>query len=140
MSNLNTAIIVATDAHNGQTDKGGNSYILHPLRVMLKMTTDEERIVAVLHDVIEDTSVTPAMLSELGFPRYIVSAIICLSRYEESYMDFIRRCKQNELARKVKIADIEDNMDLSRIPNPVEEDFKRIKKYEKAWKELNTIE
>jgi (p)ppGpp synthase/HD superfamily hydrolase len=137
VNSLSQAICIATTAHVGQFDKGGNPYILHPLRIMLKMDSNEERIVAVLHDVIEDTNV---LISELRtvFSEEIVNAILALTRnLNESYMDFIRRCKENELARRVKMADIEDNMDLSRIQNPSEEDFKRVQKYEKALKELN---
>jgi len=137
LNNLSQAICIATTAHTGQFDKGGNPYILHPLRIMLKMDSNEERIVAVLHDVIEDTNVLISELRKVFFDE-IANAILALTRnHNESYIDFIRRCKQNDLARKVKIADIEDNMDLSRIDNPTEEDYKRVKKYEKAWRELN---
>ncbi|MEK4427722.1 HD domain-containing protein [Paenibacillus sp. FSL M7-0802] len=140
VNNLNNAISIAATMHNGQVDKGGNPYILHPLRIMMKMQSNEEQIVAVLHDILEDTTMTEEKLSE-DFTSQIIDAVIALTRQEnESYMDFIRRCKQNELARKVKIADIEDNMDLSRIEQPTKKDYERIKKYEKALKELMRIE
>lgn len=137
---LSKAIKTATELHAGQLDKGGNPYILHPLRVMLKMHDNTSRIIAVLHDVLEDTPFSVHDAEESEFSEVIIEALKAISRKkDESYMDFIRRCKQNELARKVKIADIEDNMDLSRIQNPKDEDYKRVKKYEKAWRELNKI-
>jgi GTP diphosphokinase / guanosine-3',5'-bis(diphosphate) 3'-diphosphatase len=104
---------------------------------MQQMDTSEERIVAMLHDVIEDTDIPLEYLREEGYSETIVQAIDYLTRREgESYMDFIKRVKQNPIARKVKIADIKDNMDLSRIPNPTEKDFQRMKRYEKALREL----
>lgn len=140
VNNLNKAISIASTMHNGQLDKGGNPYILHPLRVMMNLKSNEEQIVAVLHDILEDTTMTEEKLSE-EFTDQIIDAVIALTRQEnESYMDFIRRCKQNELARKVKIADIEDYMDLSRIEQTTKKDYERIKKYEKALKELMSIE
>lgn len=136
MDSLNEAIQIASFFHEGQLDKGGNPYILHPLRVMMKMNTKDERIVALLHDVIEDTECTIDELKQ-HFTSHVVEAIASLTRNEgESYIDFICRCKQNELARKVKIADIEDNMDLSRIEQPTKRDYDRVKKYKKALIEL----
>lgn len=137
MDKLSMAIEIATMMHRGQTDKGGNSYILHPLRVMMKMTTENEMIVGVLHDVLEDSPYSLFDLSQT-FGDEIANAVRILTRDAGlSYMDFVRRCKQNELARKVKMADIEDNMDLGRIPEPSKEDYKRVEKYEKAWRELS---
>jgi (p)ppGpp synthase/HD superfamily hydrolase len=135
---LSKAIKVAAELHSGQLDKGSNPYILHPLRVMLKMNDNTSRIVAVLHDVLEDTPFSVHDAEESEFSKMVIEALKAISRKkDESYMDFIRRCKQNKLALKVKIADIEDNMDLSRIQSPTEADYKRVKKYEKAWRELN---
>lgn len=95
MSNLDRAIILATRAHSGQIDKSGLPYILHPLRVMLKMTTEEERIIAVLHDVLEDTDVTAHDLSAEGFSDEIVEAVQALSRSEdEDYHEFVKRAKK----------------------------------------------
>jgi (p)ppGpp synthase/HD superfamily hydrolase len=133
VSVLNKAIILATTSHAGQIDKGGNPYILHPLRVMLSMTTEESRIVAVLHDVVEDTNITLDDLRQQGFSEEIVTAIDCLTRKnDESYLQFIKRIKRNELAKAVKIADISDNKDLSRIASPTKTDLARIEKYNKA--------
>jgi len=137
MSTLEKAIIIATEAHAGQVDKGGNPYILHPLRIMLKMTSVESMIAAVLHDVIEDTEVTKNDLLDAGFSIDVVDAVVALTRnVDESYMDFIRRAKQNPVARVVKLGDLEDNSDLSRIPDPTEKDYERLKRYKKAIKEL----
>ncbi|GAV11429.1 GTP pyrophosphokinase [Paenibacillus sp. NAIST15-1] len=137
MSSLTGAIIIAAKAHLGQVDKGGNPYILHPLRVMDKVQGEEAKIVAVLHDVVEDTYVTAEDLLIIGFSKEILTSIDCLTRKkDESYMEFIRRAKLDLIARQVKIADIEDNMDLSRLKKVTEEDIKRNKKYEKSLKIL----
>ena len=110
--NLEHAIKLATDAHDGQVDKNGEPYILHPLRVMLAVSTPDERIAAVLHDVVEDTGVTCDDLYWVhGFKPEIVSAIRALTRAAgEDYLAFIQRAKGNALARSVKIADIRDNL------------------------------
>lgn len=140
LSNAITAIIIASLYHEGQVDKGGNDYILHPLRVMSKANTINEKIVAVLHDIIEDTSCSFECLRCCGFSNEILNAIDALSRRDnETYFEFIGRCKENELARIVKILDIKDNMDLTRIDNPSEQDLKRVKKYAKALEILNDI-
>ena len=134
MNLLSTAIILATQAHDGQVNKKcGEQYIMHPLRVMSKMKDDISRIVAVLHDVIEDTKISKEDLEEAGFPQEVIEAVVCLTRQKnEDYFDFIRRCKKNNIARFVKLADLEDNMDLGRIPNPTEKDYERNFKYKKA--------
>lgn len=137
MSTLEKAIAIAAQAHAGQTDKGGNPYILHPLRVMMKLQTNEERIAAVFHDLFEDTTVTPQDLEEKSFTREIIDAVHALTKNkDESYDEFIARAKNNSIARNVKIADIEDNMDLSRIPDPAEKDYARVERYRRALKEL----
>lgn len=134
---LEKAIELAVKMHKGQKDKGGSCYIEHPLRVMLSLETEEEKIVGVLHDVIEDCECTKEDLIELGFSLRIAEAVEGLSRREnESYMEFIERCSLDELLRNVKLKDIKDNKNLNRIPNPTEEDFRRIEKYEKAEKLL----
>ncbi|GGH60319.1 hypothetical protein GCM10008014_34740 [Paenibacillus silvae] len=105
---IELAISIALEAHKGQLDKGGNPYILHPLAVMNRVETIEEKIVAVLHDVIEDTEVTIEQLRELGFSEEIVKAIGLLTRSEEdSYEQFIEKTTTNRMARNVKIADIQ---------------------------------
>lgn len=137
MSTLENAIILATKAHKGQVDKGGQPYILHPLRVMLNMNTEETRIIAVLHDVVEDTNIELTTLKEYGYSDEVIKAIDALTRLpEENYTNFIKRVKENDLAKLVKMADIDDNSNINRISNPTEKDYKRIKKYNKALNEL----
>ena len=137
MPTLEDAISLAVKAHRGCKDKAGVAYILHPLRVMLRMKTKDERIVAVLHDVIEDTEYTPEDLRKAGYPEKILRSLDYLTRRDgEEYEKFIKRVKHNPLARKVKIADIEDNLDLARIKKPKKRDFMRIKKYRRALSEL----
>ena len=133
MSTLERAIQIAVQAHMGQKDKGGEPYILHPLRVMFKMHTNLERMVAVLHDVIEDTEWTLDHLRDEGFSDHVLAAVDCLTRKsDESYEDFVKRVQVNTLARTVKIADLEDNLDTSRIPELTDKDVERIRKYQKA--------
>lgn len=115
MATLEKAIQVAAMAHQGQVDKSGEAYILHPLRVMMSCQTSDERIVAMLHDVVEDTEVTLVELAAREFAWHIVDAVDALTRHDgEDYTVFIKRCKSNALARKVKIADIQDNLSPSR--------------------------
>ncbi len=140
---IEDAILLAALLHKGQRDKAGAPYILHPLRVMLDstLTTDTERIVAVLHDVVEDGGINLAKLSELGYASEIVKGVELLTKLpheENDYDAFIQRiCNGPELARKVKLADLRDNADLSRIAHPTERDFKRQEKYLRA---INVIE
>lgn len=132
---LTEAIRIANISHYGQVDKGGQPYILHPLRVMLCLNTIEEKIVGVLHDVIEDTDMTYKSLMTEGFQgeTEILEAIQSVTRNkDESYSEFILRAKANKIGKMVKIADLKDNMNLDRIPDPTEKDFKRLEKYEKA--------
>lgn len=130
---LEKAILLATNAHQGQRDKAGQPYILHPLRVMFSTKSETERICAVLHDVIEDTDLTLDDLRNEGFSEEVLSVLDALTKREnESYDDFISRILPNKLACRVKLADIADNMDLSRIENPTEKDYQRVEKYRKA--------
>ncbi|MBL4931810.1 GTP pyrophosphokinase [Clostridium paridis] len=134
---LEKAIIIATKAHGGQVDKAGEAYILHPLRVMLSGKTEIERICGVLHDVIEDTEVTLEYLKAEGFSEEILEALDALTRKaNENYDDFIERVINNKLACYVKLADLNDNMDLSRIKNPTERDYIRLEKYRKATERI----
>jgi len=130
---LNKAIEIATKAHAGQVDKSGNPYILHPLRVMLACESEIERICAVLHDVIEDTPITLEDIKKQGFSDEIIDVLDCLTRRGgESYDNFIDRILLNDTACHVKLADLCDNMDLTRISNPTAKDEERIKKYNEA--------
>ena len=138
MSTLERAITIATEAHKGQFDKSGKEYIGHPLRVMEMGKTEEEKIVGVLHDVIEDTEWTFDKLAEEGFSQEVISALKCVTKLSENenYDDFIDRVKKNPLAVAVKINDLTDNMDIRRLPNLSDKDVKRLKKYLKAYKRL----
>jgi len=133
MTNIEKAIRIALDAHRNQRDKAGETYILHPLRLMLKMDSETEMTAAVLHDVLEDSSWTSADLKREGFSEEVLAVIECLTRKtQESYEAFIERLKHNPTARKVKIADLEDNMAIKRISEPTEKDWERLKKYHRA--------
>jgi (p)ppGpp synthase/HD superfamily hydrolase len=133
LSTLERAIKIATTAHTGQVDKAGEPYILHPLRVMLTVFAPDERIVAVLHDVIEDSEITSKDLLAEGFSTRIVEAVVALSKSrDQSYDQYIEGVALNPLARTVKLADLEDNSDLSRIPNPTERDYERLEKYRRT--------
>ena len=138
MSTLKRAIEIATDAHQGQFDKAGRDYIGHPLRVMEMGKTEEEKIVGVLHDVIEDTDWTFEKLAEEGFSDEVIAALRCVTKISENenYDNFIDRVKKNPLAVAVKINDLTDNMDIRRIPYLSDKDVKRLKKYLKAYKRL----
>ena len=134
---IESAISLALQAHKGQLDKGGQPYILHPLAVMNRVESMEEKIVAVLHDAIEDSEVTLEELRGLGFSEEILTAIQLLTRStEDSYEEFIDKTIMNRTARNVKIADIKENMNISRIKNPTEEDYNRLEKYRKALERL----
>lgn len=133
MSTLERAIALAAEAHAGMVDKAGAPYILHPLRVMLRVADERARIAAVLHDVVEDTEWTLERLREEGFDPEVLAAVDALTRRNgEDYYDFCRRAAQHPIARIVKRADIEDNLDLSRIPDPSPEDHVRIERYRRA--------
>ncbi len=127
---LEKAILIAVNAHMGQKDKTGSPYILHPLRVMQSVDTTEAKIVAVLHDVVEDTDVTFDDLTEANIPKHLVITLRLLTHNENlSYEEYIEKLAENPLAVKVKLADMKDNMDLSRLRKVTDEDIERMKKY-----------
>ncbi|MBU9896034.1 HD domain-containing protein [Holdemanella biformis] len=126
------ALQIAKKAHAGQVDKAGNDYILHPMTVASYMDTDTEKAVAYLHDVLEDTNITVEQLRN-QFPKEIVDTVIILTRKKnENYQDYICRVAKCRLAKKVKVADLLHNLDITRIKEPTERDFKRLEKYKKA--------
>ncbi|WP_426236840.1 HD domain-containing protein [Pseudomonas sp. TWP3-2] len=130
---LERAIAIAAAAHTGQVDKGGAPYILHPLKVMLRMSSLEERIVAVLHDVVEDCGISLDDLRKEGFSEEVLAGIASVTKVPgESYEDFVERAAQNPIGRVVKLADLEENSDLSRIASPSWEDLERVEKYRRA--------
>ena len=137
---IEKAIAIAVTAHRGQVDKTDRPYILHPLRLMCRMETDTERIVAVLHDVIEDTPVTADDLRREGFPEEVLDALDRLTKRDgETYDDFIKRASADPTARRVKLADLEDNMDVRRLATVGERDAARLTKYLRAWRELKAL-
>ncbi len=137
MTLLEKSLEIALTAHQGQKDKAGAPYILHPLRVMLSMETELEMVAAVLHDVVEDSGLTVEDLRREGIPEAALAAVAHLTRVEgEGYDDFIERVKQNDIASKVKLADLEDNLNIKRIAQPTERDLERLKKYRRAWTTL----
>ena len=138
MSTLTRAIEIATEAHKGQFDKSGKDYICHPLRVMEMGKTEDEKIVGVLHDVVEDSPWTSQELEAEGFSKQITDALRCLTKTSENenYDEYIERIKKNPLAVSVKLNDLTDNMDIRRLPYLSDKDVKRLKKYLKAYKKL----
>jgi len=141
MSDLDRAIQLAARIHAGQKDRYGKPYILHPLRVMMNVKTDQEKIVAILHDVIEDSDLELKDLTEEGFSSKVVDAVECLSKRDgEAYQDYIKRVLPNPLARTVKLADLEDNMNLERVDHLEEKDYQRFARYHLAWLVLKNVE
>ena len=137
--NLAKAIEIAASAHSTQKDKGGSPYILHPIRVMMSLNTEEEKIVGVLHDVVEDSEDWDFdRLREQGFAEDIISALKSVTKQSdaENYEAFIERAGRNQIGRNVKIADIKDNLDVTRIGPLKEKDLLRINKYKNALSKL----
>jgi len=136
---LDRALALAVDAHEGHRSGTGQAYILHPLRVMARVETDTERVVAILHDAVENGSdrISLARLREEGFPEEIVEAIDCLTRRDgEEYEDFIERLAPNLLARRVKLADLADNLDLLRSSVLTRDAFEGLQMRLRAWHRL----
>lgn len=130
---LDRAKELASIAHRGQVDKARENYINHPIRVAHKCKTDEEKIVALLHDVIEDSDITQNDLFKLGFSIEIVEAVLSLTKKDgEDYQSFIIRCKNNPIGRIVKLHDLEDNLDITRLQCLTEKDIDRINRYLEA--------
>ncbi len=137
MSTLAKAIAIAAQAHIDQVDKAGQPYILHPLRMMQRLDNLAAQIVAILHDVVEDTPITLDDLRAAGFAAEIIAAVEAVTRREdESYEQFIERLQDNALARQVKLADLEDNMDLKRINTLTPTDLARVERYHRVWMQL----
>ncbi len=132
------ALQIATKAHEGQKDKSGYEYIMHPIRVAERCKDTRAKIVALLHDTIEDTFVTTDYLRKQGFPDEIIEGVLSVTKREgESYDEFVRRAAENPLGKEVKKADLEDNMDIRRLKELTDEDVGRLRKYLRAWQFLN---
>lgn len=140
MATLEKAIEIAATAHAGQREKQGKPYILHPLRVMQRVDGEAAQIVAVLHDVVEDTPVTVDDLRSAGFSHEILAAVECVThRKEDSYAEYVVRAKANPLARQVKLADLEDNSQITRVllrRDREENDLARFRRYTLSYKFL----
>lgn len=136
---LNKAFSIAYHAHDGQFDKGGMPYIFHPVMVALNVDSVDEKMVALLHDVVEDSSYSLEDLKKEGFPANVIEAVGVITKKDgESYDSYLEGVKRNDLARKVKIADITHNSDRSRLKEISEKDLERFKKYEKALSYLKS--
>jgi (p)ppGpp synthase/HD superfamily hydrolase len=137
MATLERAILIAAQAHLGQRDKGGAPYILHPLRMMMRMESEAAMIAAALHDVVEDSAWTLEQLRDEGFSEEVLQAVDCLTRRDgETYDEFVARAGANAIARRVKIADLEDNMNVKRLGEMTPKDLARIEEYHRAWRAL----
>ena len=127
------AIKFAFKAHEGQVDRSGIPYILHPVHVAENMLTEDTCVVAILHDVLEDTDITEEDLRKEGFTGTQIEAVVKMTRKpDEDYFDYVREIKKNPIATEVKKADLMHNMDTSRLENITSEDEERYKKYKKA--------
>lgn len=141
MNDVEKALSIARKAHAGQIDKAGCEYINHPIHVADSLNTEDEKIVAYLHDVVEDSSMTIEDLSREGFSETIIQAIAAITkRKHESYERYIKRIANNPLARKVKIADLRHNSDLTRLKKITANDIARAEKYQKCLNYLLEIE
>ena len=137
MNIIEKSLEIALKAYAGQTDKAGKTYILHPLRLMAQMETEEEMSVALLHDVIEDSDITAEDLLNSGIPPGVVNAVQSLTKTKgESYEEFIERVLKNKLATKIKKSDIEDNINILRLNSVNEKDLQRIARYHRAWQQI----
>lgn len=138
MAHLQRALEIAVESHKNQKQKDGTPYALHPIRLSMSLQSEEQKIVALLHDVVEDTDWTFEDLVGEGFSENVIEALRLLTHTDGSpYPDYIGRLSTNTLAKAVKKADLTDNMDLKRIPEPTEKDFARLQKYHRAWTILN---
>jgi len=130
---LKCAMQIAENAHANQIDKAGQPYINHPIAVANKLNGEIEKIVALLHDVVEDSATTLEDIRKAGFDEYVVKALDCITKRKgESYDDYLLRVKNNDIAKMVKLADLSHNMDMSRLPSLTDKDLERLKKYEYA--------
>ena len=134
---ISKALKLCYEAHKEQKDKGGAPYYLHPIRVALCMETPSQKVVALLHDIVEDTEISLDYLRDCGFTETIIEAVEAITRRSgEPYNEYLCRVKKNELAREVKIEDLLDNLDLSRLPSITAKDKAREKKYKAALRFL----
>lgn len=139
---IDKAMKMMLDAHFGQLDKAGKPYSQHPIRVMMQMETEEEKLTALLHDVLEDSHFTREDMVQQGFPEIVIQAVELLTKPDDvEYLDYIERIKRSGivgryLAVKVKVFDLEDNMNILRLRALRKQDIDRLKKYHEAWRML----
>ena len=137
MNQLEKAIAIALRVHEGQTDRYGQPYILHPLTVMLQMDSEVEMTAAVLHDVVEDSKTTLEDLRDEGFSVEVLEAVRLMTHEEkDSYEEYVRKLKPNATARKIKLADLSHNMDIRRMDRVEARDAERLERYRAAWELL----
>ncbi len=137
MATLERAIELAVEAHKGQTDKAGRPYILHPLWLMQQFEDLDAMLVAVLHDSVEDSDLTLADLSREGFAPGVIAGIDAMTRRKtESYDDYIYRVQAHPIACRVKLADLEHNLDVRRMTQIQNHDLRRLEKYHQTWRKL----
>ena len=131
------AMQLSYEAHHGQKDKCGVPYVFHPYRVAEAQKDEYAVCAALLHDTVEDTWVTPEHLEQMGFPDEVVSAVRLLTHDKKvPYMEYVRKIKQNSIAKAVKLADLHDNMNTGRLDKVDEAALKRLEKYREAEKLL----
>ena len=136
---IDIALAIARKAHAGQVDKAGVDYIQHPLYVASQVKTEQEKAIALLHDVLEDSDITVADLLAYGLSNEVVTAVQTLTKKKgQSYQDYLGKVKSNNLARVVKLADLKHNSDLSRLKTVSNTDYERVKKYKNAIRYLST--
>lgn len=145
MSDLENAISLAVKIHSGQEDKAGEPYILHPLRVMFKLSSNTERVVAILHDVVEDSELSFEDLRNSGYSEEVICALEAVTKRPEEegsdkgYQAFVERAGENPIARKVKIADLMDNLEVTRLNEFSEKDARRVARYLRALRYLSDL-
>ena len=134
---IEKAFRIVEEAFKDKFDKGGKPYINHLLSVSSRLTTDEDKTVGLLHDLLEDCLEWTEEKLSLEFPNNIVESVVCLTKIKgEKYSDYLDRVKTNEIALKVKISDLKDNMDITRLSKLTDKDLKRIVKYHESYHEL----
>lgn len=142
MATLEKAIEIAARAHAGVTEKAGDPYVFHPLRMMMRMRSMQARIVAVLHDVVEDSDESIESLRQEGFSEEVLAALDGVTDRKhlgESYDDFVERASKNAISREVKIADLEDNMNMLRLNKVEQKQLDRLAKYHRSWLKLKGV-
>lgn len=137
---LDKAAEICINGHAGQRDKTGAAYFQHPMRVAMRCSTDEEKMVALMHDIIEDTDITAENLLEMGFPQSVIDGILSVTKRDgETYEEFVARAAGNPLGRVVKLHDLEDNLDIFRLDSLSPEMAARFNKYLAAHRYLTDL-